>query len=96
MPTLDQIVQILNTEMTRTGGQGTWSAVPGVQALTSVTRNEVPAAALPGLLPSAGAGPQVTFQLGTGILVKAFINSQTGEMRLFPAKLFGYPERDIG
>lgn len=97
MPTIAQITQNLNNEMTRTGGAGTWSAVSGVQALTSVTRIERNPAHVAGLLNIAAGGtmPEVNFQLGTGILVKAFINSVTGEMRLFPAKMFGYPEVNI-
>jgi hypothetical protein len=97
-PTVAQIAQNLNNEMTRTGGTGTWSAVAGVQALTSVIRIERNPASVVGLLNIAAGGtmPEVNFQLGTGVLVKAFINSATGEMRLFPAKMFGYPEVDIG
>ncbi len=63
----------------QTPGQA-WDAIDGVQSLTSVNRQ---------------SSNDVSFNIGSGVLVKGFINTTTGEMRLFPAKLFGYPEVDI-
>lgn len=88
--TVQQIITELNAFEVRTGGLGTWSAVEGVQTLTSVRR--VPTQ---GILPALANPMTVQFDIGTGVLVKGFINSQTGEIKLFPAKLFGFPEQNI-
>lgn len=78
--TIQEIILELNSFETRTGGSPTWGAIEGVQALTTVNRKEANA---------------VEFALGSGVLVKGFINGTTGEIKLFPAKLFGYPETNL-
>lgn len=89
--TIDEIISQLNSFEARTNGTGIWSAIPGVQALTSITRKTNR-----GLLniPNRNLS-EVDFHPDSGILVKAFVNSVTGEIKIFPAKFLGYPEIDI-
>lgn len=89
---IEATISELNQFETRTGGIGVWTAIEGVQALTTVTRNQSPLGAL---FPQVNGPQGVNFAIGSGLLVKGFINSHTGEIKLFPAKLFGYPERNI-
>lgn len=58
--------------------QGAWIALDGVQALTTVTYTT----------PS-----DISFNIGSGVVIKTFVNQRTGEIKLFPAKMFGFPER---
>ena len=58
----------------------TWQPFDGVQALTTVTRQP----------PN-----DVNFNIGSGVLIKGFVNRTTGEIKLFPARLFDYPRIDI-
>ncbi len=57
-----------------------WEAIDGVQALTTVTRE---------------SGEAVSFNVGSGVLVKAFLNTTTGEIKIFPAKIYGFPAENI-
>lgn len=61
-------------------GAGTWQVIDGVQSLTTVNRQP----------PNS-----VAFAIGSGLLIKSFLNRRTGEIKLFPAKMFGYPDQDI-
>jgi len=61
-------------------GAGTWQVIDGVQSLTTVNRQP----------PNA-----VSFAIGSGLLVKGFLNRRTGEIKLFPAKMFDYPNIEI-
>ena len=54
-----------------------WVALDGIQALTTVINN--------------GSG-NISFNPASGIVVKTFVNQTTGEIKLFPAKIFGFPE----
>mgnify|MGYP001616812227 CR=1 FL=1 len=54
-----------------------WIPLDGIQALTTVINN----------------GPNnVNFNPASGIVIKTFLNQTTGEIRLYPAKIFGFPE----
>lgn len=55
----------------------TWIALDGIQALTTVINN--------------GQG-KISFNPASGIVVKTFVNQTTGEIKLFPAKIFGFPD----
>lgn len=66
-------------ESTRILGEK-WIPIPGVQALTSVDRT---------------SDINISFKLGSGVLIKGFVNKTTGEMKLFPAKMLGFPKNDI-
>ena len=61
-------------------GQGNWIALDGVQALTTVTYTST---------------TDIAFNPGSGVVIKTFVNQNTGEMKLFPAKIFGFPDRLI-
>lgn len=68
--------QIIESLNLLTPGQ-VWIALDGIQALTTVINN----------------GPDnISFNPGSGIVVKTFVNQTTGEIKLFPAKIFGFPE----
>ncbi len=68
--------QIIESLNALTPGQ-IWIALDGTQALTTVVNN--------------GSG-NISFNPASGIIVKAFLNQNTGEIKLFPAKIFGFPE----
>lgn len=68
--------QIIESLNTSTPGQ-IWIALDGIQALTTVI--------------NSGSG-NISFNPGSGIVVKTFVNQTTGEIKLFPAKIFGFPE----
>lgn len=68
--------QIIESLNLLTPGQ-IWIALDGIQALTTVINN--------------GSG-NISFNPGSGIVVKTFVNQTTGEIKLFPAKIFGFPE----
>ncbi|HUO50693.1 MAG TPA: hypothetical protein VMU25_03995 [Candidatus Paceibacterota bacterium] len=97
MPTIAEIIQNLDQQTARLGLQGTWIPVQGVFALTSVTRNEPGNTSGVVYAAASGTNPRtdISFQVGTGLLVKVFINNTTGEIRMFPAKMFGYPDINI-
>lgn len=78
MPPTRTTQEIVTILNNQTPGE-TWEPIDGVQSLTTVTRQ---------------APSGVSFNVGSGVLIKGFINRATGEIRLFPAKLFGYPEID--
>jgi hypothetical protein len=67
-------------ELSDSTGSPDWEPIEGVQSLTTVNRQ---------------APSGVSFNMGSGLLVKGFINRRTGEIRLFPAKMFGFPDTDI-
>lgn len=79
-PTIQQIENILGEQTMKARGYGSWKAVDGEFAFTSIERKE---------------GGTVNFKIGSGLPVKVFLNSETGELRMFPAKMFGYPEEEI-
>jgi hypothetical protein len=72
------IDQIIQSLNSTTPGQA-WIALEGLHALTTVINN--------------GQG-NISFNPGSGIVVKTFLNQSTGEIKLFPAKLFGFPENN--
>lgn len=92
--TIQDVINALNSFEVRTGGTGIWSPVDGVQALTSVTQKNK-GSFLVAMSNTTNQTREVDFHPDSGVLVKAFVNSLTGEIRLFPAKFFGYPEKDI-
>lgn len=51
---------------------GTWNEVSGLFAVTQVEAKL----------------DSVAFNPGTGVVVKLFVNTRTGEMKMFPANLF--------
>ena len=67
-------------ELSDSTGGAEWEPIEGVQSLTTVSRQ---------------APNGVSFNMGSGVLVKGFINRRTGEIRLFPAKMFGFPNSEI-
>lgn len=78
--TVGEIIRDLNAAEIRTGGTGLWQQIDGVQALTTVTKQ---------------TDGHVNFALGSGVLIKGFINNTTGEIKLFPAKMLGFPEQEL-
>jgi len=68
--------QIIEALNRSTPGQ-IWIALDGIHALTTVTN---------------GGMTGITFNPASGIVVKTFVNQNTGEIKLFPAKIFGFPE----
>lgn len=59
---------------------GSWIVLDGVQALTTVTYT---------------TATDIAFNPANGIVIKTFVNQRTGEIKLFPAKIFGFPDRQI-
>lgn len=68
--------EIIELLNTSTPGQ-VWIALDGIQALTTVINN---------------GSNNISFNPGSGIVIKTFVNQSTGEIKLFPAKIFGFPE----
>jgi len=78
MPPVKTIQEIIEHLNSSTPGQ-TWQPIDGVQSFTTVDRK---------------APNSVSFNIGSGLVVKGFVNTTTGEIKVFPAKLFGFPEQD--
>lgn len=70
------ITQIIQNLNNSTPGQ-TWVPLDGLYALTTVINS---------------GSNNISFNPGSGIVVKTFLNQITGEIKIFPAKIFGFPE----
>jgi len=54
-----------------------WKPIDGLFAITGVT---------------VADNGQVSFHPDNGVVIKAFIDSLSGEIKLFPAKILGFPD----
>ena len=66
-------------ELSKTSGH-VWQPVLGVYSYPSVTK---------------GANASINVDVGNVIVLKLFIDTVTGELKAFPAKIFGWPDIEI-
>lgn len=64
------------SELTTSNGH-VWQAVEGVFSYPAVTK---------------GANASINVDVGNVIVTKLFIDTVTGELRAYPAKVFGWPD----
>lgn len=84
-PTVEQIENNLNEQAKKNNEPGTWSSVVGVFALSEVMKVAITPIKPHGVDPVPNKA----------LMVKLFVNSETGELRMFPARLLGFPEKEI-